>query len=102
MNYILLIMGMAVVTYLPRLIPLMVMKKGEPNQNIKLFLTFIPYTSLSILLIRGILTSSNDMKLPTVIGILVASIIAYVQDNLILSVMGGIVAAFVSINLLGL
>ncbi|MGO1468473.1 MAG: AzlD domain-containing protein [Tissierella sp.] len=102
MNYIILIFGMALVTYLPRLIPLMVLKKSETNKNIKLFLTFIPYTSLSILIIRGILTSASDMKIPTIIGILTASFIAYIQNNLIFSVMGGIIAAFISINLLGL
>ena len=102
MNYLLLILGMSVVTYLPRLIPLMILKRGESNENVKLFLTFIPYTSLSILIIRGILTSSSDMKIPTIIGILAASFIAYIQNNLIFSVLGGILAAFISINLLGI
>lgn len=101
MNYIILILAMALVTYLPRLIPLMVLKKRQTNENIKLFLTFIPYTSLSILIIRGILTSDSDMKIPTIIGIVTASYIAYTQNNLIFSVMGGIVAAFISINFLG-
>lgn len=102
MNYILLVAGMALVTYLPRLIPLLALKKGQTNEGLRMFLTFIPYTSLSILIIRGILTSSSHMKLPTIIGILTASIIAYLQNNLIFSVMGGILAAFISINLLGI
>lgn len=98
MKYLPLILGMALVTYIPRLIPLLVLKTGSVNERFKLFLTFIPYTSLSILLIRGVLFSKSDMKLPTIVGIVVASIIAYVQDNLILSVLGGIVAAFITIN----
>ena len=98
MKYLPLILGMALVTYIPRLIPLVVLKKGRSSEKFTLFLTFIPYTSLSILIIRGILTSTDDMKIPTILGILVASIIAYVQKNLILSVLGGIVAAFISIN----
>lgn len=100
MKYLPLILGMALVTYIPRLFPLIILKKGSSNERFMLFLTFIPYTSLSILIIRGILTSEDNMKLPTIIGIIVASIIAYMQDNLILSVFGGIVAAFISINFL--
>lgn len=98
----LLVLGMALVTYLPRLIPLMLIKKGKTNENLKQFLTFIPYTSLSILIIRGILTSSSDMRIPTIVGILAAALIAYIQNNLILSVMGGILAAFIIINILGI
>lgn len=95
-----LIFGMVIVTYIPRLIPLLLLKKREISNRFRLFLKFIPYTSLSILLIRGVLTSSGDMKLPTIIGVVTASIIAYLQKNLIFSVIGGIIAAFVAINFL--
>ena len=100
MRYLPLILGMALVTYIPRLMPLMVLKKASVNEKFRLFLTFIPYTSLSILLIRGVLTSSDEMKLPTIIGILVASLVAYLHKNLILSVIGGIIATFISIKFL--
>lgn len=102
MKYLPLILGMAIVTYIPRLIPLLILKKRDVSASFKMFLLFIPYTSLSILLIRGILTASSDMKLPTIAGIGVASFIAYIQDNLILSVIGGIITAFITINFLSL
>lgn len=95
-----LIFGMVIVTYIPRLIPLLVLKKRKMSYRFRMFLTFIPYTSLSILLIRGVLTSSGDMKFPTIIGIISASFIAYLQKNLIFSVIGGIIAAFIAINFL--
>lgn len=100
MTYLPLILGMALVTYLPRLIPLLVLKKASVNEDFKRFLSFIPYTSLSILIIRGVLTSSGSMRLPTIIGILAASLIAYLQKNIILSVFAGILAAFITINFL--
>ena len=102
MTYLPLILGMAMVTYIPRLIPLVVLKNMGSNKRFLSFLTFIPYTSLSILIIRGILTSDDSMRLPTIIGIITAGIIAYVQDRLILSVLAGILAAFISINVLNL
>lgn len=102
MTYLPLILGMALVTYLPRLIPLVLLKNTGSNKRFLSFLTFIPYTSLSILIIRGVLTSESSMKVPTIIGILASGLVSYIQDNLILSVLAGIVAAFISINLLNL
>ncbi len=100
MKYLPLILGMALVTYIPRLMPLILLKKTSVNERFRMFLTFIPYTSLSILLIRGVLTSEESMRIPTIVGILAASLIAYIQRNLILSVIGGILAAFIMINFL--
>lgn len=100
MKYLPLILGMALVTYVPRFMPLMILRKSNINERFRLFLTFIPYTSLSILLIRGVLTTEASMRLPTILGILVASLIAYKHKNLILSVLAGILTAFVSINFL--
>ncbi len=100
MKYLPLILGMALVTYVPRFMPLMILRKSNINERFRLFLTFIPYTSLSILLIRGVLTAEASMRLPTILGILVASLIAYKHKNLILSVLAGILTAFVSINFL--
>lgn len=102
MTYLPLILGMAMVTYIPRLIPLVLLKNIGSNKRFLSFLTFIPYTSLSILIIRGILTSDDSMRLPTIIGIITAGVIAYIQDSLILSVLAGILAAFISINVLNL
>lgn len=102
MTYLPLILGMAMVTYIPRLIPLVLLKNMGSNKRFLSFLTFIPYTSLSILIIRGILTSDDSMRLPTIIGIITAGVIAYIQDSLILSVLAGILAAFISINVLNL
>lgn len=101
MKYLPLILGMALVTYIPRLIPLILLKKSSQSKRLMLFLTFIPYTSLSILIIRGVINSTDAMKIPTILGIVTASFIAFIGDNLILSVLGGIVAAFISINFLG-
>lgn len=100
-NYIPLILGMTLVTYLPRFLPLMIINNDKINPKLRLFLQYIPYTSLSILIIRGIITSSAEMRLPTIIGIGSAALIAYFRENLILSVLGGIIGAFITINILG-
>lgn len=98
-NMIPLILGMALVTYIPRFLPLIILTDRQTGKKFKQFLTFIPYTSLSILILRGIITASSEMRLPTLIGVGVAAIISYIQGSLLLSILGGIVSSFIVINL---
>ena len=100
-SYLPLIIGMGLVTYIPRAVPLLFLTSKELNPKLKQFLQFIPYTSLTILIIRGILTASTEMMIPTIVGIAVAGIIAYFKSNLVLSVFAGIAATYVIINLGG-
>lgn len=100
-NYLLLILGMAIVTYLPRLIPLVFLSSKEVSLKMKRFLLYIPYTSLSILIIRGIITSSSNLKIATAVGIFISGLVSYSKGNLVVSVLMGIGAAFITINFLG-
>ena len=98
-SYIYLIIGMALVTYIPRLIPLMFLTNKSLSPKVKQFLQFIPLTSLSILIVGGILTSSKEMILPTFAGIALAGLISYFKSNLVLSVFTAILASFLIINI---
>ncbi len=99
-NYLPLIIGMTLVTYIPRYLPLNLLSELELNPNIKRFLTYIPYTSLSILIIRGLLTSTRDMFLPILIGITVAGISSWLKGNLVISVLLGIFSSFLVLQIL--
>ena len=90
---------MMLATYLPRLIPLMVLSNREMNKNIEEFLYYIPYTSLSILIIRGIMTADAGIRLATIAGIGIAGMLSYRKGNLILSVLAGIALSFIIINI---
>lgn len=94
-GYLPAIIGMALVTYLPRVIPLMALKDRKIEGKMKRFLQYIPYTSLSVLIIRGILTSSQDMMVPTILGISSAAILSYLKGNLVLSVFVGILVSYI-------
>jgi len=93
-GYLPVIIGMALVTYLPRVIPLMALKDRKIEGKMKRFLQYIPYTSLSVLIIRGILTSSQEMIIPTILGISSAALAAYLKGNLLLSVFAGILVSY--------
>ncbi len=90
---------MALATYLPKLIPLLFLKDRKMNKNVEDFLGLIPYTSLSILIIRGVLTAEDGMTLVTLAGIGIAGLISYFKGNLILSVLSGILLSFILINI---
>ena len=90
-----LIIGMTLVTYLPRLIPLMFLTDRPLHPAIKKFLSYIPYTSLSILIIRGIIGSSPDMVLASIGGILMAGIMSFINGNLVLSILASIFTSFI-------
>ncbi|NLY85617.1 MAG: AzlD domain-containing protein [Tissierellia bacterium] len=98
-SYLLLIIGMAIVTYLPRLVPLMALTNRKVNKKVEDFLSLIPYTSLSILIARGILTSNDEMILASIVGIGAAGIISYIKGNLVLSVLSGILLSFIVLNI---
>lgn len=98
-SYLLLITGMMVVTYLPRLLPLLMMTGRPLPPVLKRFLQYIPYTALSALIIRGIMQSAPDMRLATVVGILAAGICSWLKGSLVLSVLVAIMAAFVVLQL---
>lgn len=85
---------MTLVTYLPRLIPMILISNKKMHPNIEKFLYYIPYTSLSILIIKGLLTAEKDMILATLAGVLVAGYLSYKKDNLVLSVLSGIALSF--------
>ena len=99
-KYFPLILGMGLVTFLPRVIPLFLLSKREISGSLKEFLLYIPFTSLTILIVRGILTAGEDMKIPTVLGIISAGLLSYKKDSLVLSVLFGIGVAFISIQVL--
>ncbi|WP_409228058.1 AzlD domain-containing protein [Gudongella sp. SC589] len=100
-SYLPVIFGMALVTYLPRLLPLMLLQKLKLRPSMMRFLQLVPYTSLSILIVRGILTSDPDMVPAAIAGIGVAGALAYWKGNLVLSVLSGIAVSFLVITYIG-
>lgn len=96
--HFLLIIGMTIVTYLPRFIPLLVLKDRKINPKVKQFLIYIPFTSLSILIVRGIMGAEPEVLIATVVGLGVAGLVSWLKNNLVLSVMSGILASLIVLN----
>ncbi|KXG75234.1 hypothetical protein AN618_19570 [Fervidicola ferrireducens] len=92
-NYLLLILGMALVTYLPRLMPAMILSKRNIPVVLVKFLEFIPVSVLSALLFPSILVVDDKINISPSNTLLLTSILtfplAYKMRNMFLTVIAG-------------
>ena len=81
-NFYIYLLVMAGVTYLIRMLPLVLVKKKIQNKFILSFLHYIPYTVLSVMTIPAIFYSTS-FKISAIIGFLAALIAAYFEKSLV-------------------
>lgn len=83
------IIGMGVVTYIPRLLPFVLFKGKEMPPFLQGVLKNIPYATLGALIFPGILLIQEDMTYG-ILGAAAAFLIAYLGANVIVVVLGAI------------
>ena len=95
MNIVYLIVAMALVTYIPRMLPLILLQNVQLPAYIRRFMGFIPYAALGALIFPGVITSAGTGGIESAIaGALLALVLAWFEFNLILVVLGGIAGTF--------
>ena len=78
MDYVnLVILGCALVTFIPRLIPALFIDKLNFSPKFEKFLNLIPYTALAALICPGVLTVVNQLWYIGLIGAIVAAGLAW-------------------------
>ena len=78
MDYMaLVILGCAVVTFIPRLIPALFIDKLDFPPTVEKFLNMITYTALAALICPGVLTVDNQLWYIGLIGAIVAAALAW-------------------------
>ena len=80
-NFYIYLLVMAGVTYLIRMIPLILVKSKIKNKFLLSFLYYIPYAVLSVMTIPAIFYSTAS-KLSALVGFLVAVVLAYFEKSL--------------------
>lgn len=91
---ILIIIGMSLVTMIPRMIPAFIVNKFIFKDWVNNWLQSIPYAALGALIFPGVLLVKENEPHIGLIGALVAIILAYVGLNVVLVVTGSILAVF--------
>ncbi|MBN2795247.1 MAG: AzlD domain-containing protein [Clostridia bacterium] len=86
----LIILGMMIVTYLPRVVPFFMVDHERLPNKVKQFLEYIPYTALGVLVLPGTLTAVPEHLTASVIGIIFTVAYSYFKGGIIISVIGTI------------
>ncbi|MDO5136472.1 MAG: AzlD domain-containing protein [Eubacteriales bacterium] len=90
----LLILGMAVVTYIPRAIPAILVGKMNFNAKTEKFLKLIPYTAMSALIFPGVFSVDAEKPIIGIAGGLTACLLAWRKCPVMICVLAAIAADF--------
>lgn len=82
MNFYIYLLTTAGVTYLVRMLPLVLMKGKIKNRFLLSFLHYIPYAVLSVMTIPAIFTATGDIRTAAA-GFLVAMVLAWKGKSLL-------------------
>lgn len=99
-SYFLLIIGMAIVTFVPRLLPFVLISKKSINPTLKRFLNYIPYTTLGALILPDVFKSIPDHPEAVWGGMATALILSWWKGNIVLSVLTSVAVSFFIIQLI--
>lgn len=98
MNYtriIICIAIMAIVTFLPRMLPLVIFKKKITNRYIKSFLAYVPYAVLAAMTFPEVFYSTSNL-ISACFGVLIALLLAYKGKSLLTVAIGAAGAVFIA------
>ena len=95
MKYGVLIIGMILVTYIPRMIPITALRNTKLPPWIRRLLDLLPGAALGALIIPGVLTSIPERPAIGVIAVIIAGCASLLHGGLILGVVVGVAAAFI-------
>lgn len=85
---------MAVVTYLIRVMPMLVFRKKIKNRWVKSFLYYVPYTVLSAMTFPAVFSSTGSF-VSAAAGSAVAIVLAYCRRSLLTVAVGAALTAFI-------
>ena len=90
-----LILGMTLVTYIPRALPFLLIGKMNFSGKFEKFLKLIPYTAMSALIFPGVFTVDSTNPGIGIIGAAVAGILAWKKFPVMVCVLAAIGADFI-------
>lgn len=95
MKVVIAVMLMALVTYIPRVLPIAVFRKEIKSVWLKSFLRYVPFAVLGVLTFPNILYSTGEL-LPALAGTIAALLLAYREKSLLLVASGAILVAYLT------
>ena len=93
-NLIPLILGMAAVTYLPRLIPFLFLSNQNIHMRLDAFLKCIPAAAIGALIIPGVLSATPDMPMAAIGGMVFTLFFGLWKGGIIIPVLGSVAVTY--------
>lgn len=93
LRYFIAVVIMALVTYIPRVLPIALFTKQIKSRFVKSFLYYVPYAVLASLTFPGIFYSTESMLAATV-GTIIALALAFFERSLIVVAIGAVLGVF--------
>ena len=84
---------MALVTYLPRMLPLVIFRNELASKKIRTFLNYIPYAVLASMTFPDIFYSTSN-PISAVAGSITALILSYLEKSLVVVALASIAVVF--------
>ena len=101
-NFFFYLLVIAGVTYLVRMLPMVLVKRKITNTFIRSFLYYVPYAVLGVMTVPAIFYSTSYL-ISAIVGFIVAAVLAYFEKSLLTvaaSACGGVLVTEVIISLL--
>jgi branched-subunit amino acid transport protein len=95
MRILILIIGMGIVTYLPRMLPAVLVEKIKFSKKMEKFLSLIPYTAMAALIFPGVLSVDEGNISIGLVGASVAVLLSWLKMPIMLVVVGAIISDIV-------
>ena len=89
-NVIVIILGMAAVTYGPRLIPFLLLSQREIPKQVDAFLKCIPVAAIGALIIPGVFSATPEMPMAAIAGMGFTLIIGFWKGGIVIPVLGSV------------
>ena len=96
---IIIIAVMAIVSYLPRVLPIAILRRRIGNKYIKSFLTYMPYGVLAAMIFPGVLYSTGNL-ISAAAGLVVALVLSYKKLGLLPVALSATAAVFITEQLI--
>lgn len=93
-NFLIGVAVMAGITYLIRVLPITIFQKKIESQWIQSFLYYVPYAVLAALTFPSIFYATGNMP-ASVIGTVVALVLAYFDLGLVIVALGAVISALI-------
>ena len=93
-DLMLIVVGMTLVTYIPRLIPFILISGKPLPLKVKYFLEYVPYTALGALIIPGAMGAVPEKPVASAVGLAFAAVYSYFRGGIIVTVAGAIAVVY--------